>query len=483
VARDGKDLAARELLGSELNRLTALALAVCERHRRYRDYTRHDLHEALREVATSFPVYRSYVRAAEKEIDPADRVVITRTMGNALARRPDLPADLFDFLRQVLTLELTGDLETELVMRFQQLTGAVMAKGVEDTAFYRYARLLSLNEVGGDPAQFGAIVEGFHAQNARAAAEWPVAMLAGTTHDTKRSDDTRARISVLSEMPAEWEAALHRWAYLNERFRQDDAPDRNVEYFLYQTLVGAWPISLERVVSAMDKSIHEMKERTAWTRPDPGYDQAVRAFVESVVSNEPFVRDLETFLERLLPAARTASLATTLLRITSVGVPDIYQGSELWDERLVDPDNRRPVDFERRRALLATAASTTAEEALAETDSGLSKLFLLRAGLAARHRHPEAFQGGGYTPLSATGSRAGHLVAFQRGNDIVAIAPRLCLTLGSRPDDWADTALGLPSGNWCDAIAGSAWTGGRPLLARDLLTRFPVALLERVAAA
>jgi (1->4)-alpha-D-glucan 1-alpha-D-glucosylmutase len=355
----------------------------------------------------------------------------------------------------------------------------VMAKGVEDTAFYRYARLLSLNEVGGDPGHFGGTVEAFHADNADVAADWPTTMLGGTTHDTKRSEDTRARIAVLSEMPNEWEGALHRWAFMNERYRREDAPDRNVEYFLYQTLVGAWPISLDRLQAAMEKSIHEMKERTAWTRPDAAYDDAVRAFVEGVIGNKAFTADLQTFLERLLPAARVASLATTLLRLTAPGVPDVYQGAELWDERLVDPDNRSPVDFDLRRRLLDEAKELTAEQALAGNDSGLSKLFLLRAALQVRRRHPGAFRGGNYVPLEAAGSKAAHVVAFQRGDDVIAVAPRLCLTLGNGSEAWSDTTIALPRGNWCDGITGSAWSGGNTLQVRELLGRFPVALLER----
>ena len=284
-------------------------------------------------------------------------------------------------------------------------------------------------------------------------------------------------------MPDDWDGRVTRWANLNEAFLVPSAPTANVEYLLYQTLVGAWPISLDRLQAAMEKSIHEMKERTAWTHPDGDYDDAVRAFVEGVVGNEPFIGDLETFLERLLPAARTASLATTLLRLASPGVPDIYQGSELWDERLVDPDNRRPVDFELRRQLLAMAAGTTVEQTLAATDSGLSKLFLLRAALAVRRRHPDVFRGGSYVPLEATGSKAEHVVAFQRGSEIVAVAPRLCLSLGDRPEDWADTAIALPKGSWCDAIDGAAWSGGTAIPLRDLLDSFPVALLERASAA
>lgn len=480
VAREGKVLVMQEILGSELNRVTALALRVCEQHRRHRDHTRHDLHEALREIAASFPIYRTYVTTAGEEVAAADVVVITAAVADAVTRRPDLPADLFEFLADVFTVRVPGELEAELVMRFQQLTGAVMAKGVEDTAFYRHARLISLNEVGGDPGAFGTSVAEFHAQNAAIAQDWPESMLAGTTHDTKRSEDARARISVLSEMPSDWEAALHRWAFLNEPYRTGDAPDRNVEYLLYQTLVGTWPIELERLQGAMLKAIREQKEQTAWMRPDDHYERAVAGFVAGVHGNAEFRTDLEAFLESLLPAARASSLAGTLLRLTSPGIPDIYQGAELWDERLVDPDNRRPVDFPVRRALMAEVGALSAKDVLGRTGEGMPKLWLIRRALEARRRHPDAYgRSGAYQPLEAEGSKAEHAVAFLRGDAVVAVVPRLCLTLGQ---DWGDTTLDLPAGRWRDTLSEQIWSGGTHVALSALLARFPVALLERQAA-
>jgi (1->4)-alpha-D-glucan 1-alpha-D-glucosylmutase len=481
VAREGKVLVMQDILGSELNRVTALALRVCERHRRHRDHTRHDLHEALRETAASFPIYRTYVRAEAGEIAPEDVTALETAVNDARDRRPDLAPDLFEFLGDLMALRVTGDLESELVMRFQQLTGAVMAKGVEDTAFYRYARLISLNEVGGDPGIFGGTPDSFHAENAAVLRAWPTAMLAGSTHDTKRSEDARARISVLSEMPTDWESAVHRWAFMNEAHRSGDAPDRNTEYLLYQTLVGAWPIDLERLQAVMQKSVREQKERTAWTRPDDAYEAALTTFVERVHGSAEFRADLEAFLQRLIPAARQSSLATVLLRLTSPGVPDVYQGAELWDERLVDPDNRRPVDYERRRRLLAEVDGLTVDEVLSRSTEGLPKLYLLRRALEVRRRHVDAFgPDGGYRPLEAGGEKAAHLVSFLRGEQVLTVVPRLCLTLG---EDWGDTAIELPDGRWCDAFTGQPWDAGEPVLVSRLLGRFPVAMLEREAAA
>jgi (1->4)-alpha-D-glucan 1-alpha-D-glucosylmutase len=302
-------------------------------------------------------------------------------------------------------------------------------------------------------------------------------MMAGTTHDTKRSEDARARISVLSEMPGDWEAALHRWAFMNERFRTGDAPDRNTEYFLYQTLVGAWPIDLPRLKVVMQKSIREQKQQTSWTRPDEAYEAAVVAFLEGVHGNREFRDDLEGFLVPLVAAARNSALAGTLLRLTAPGVPDTYQGAELWDERLVDPDNRSAVDFERRRALLDELEALTPEETLAHRETGTSKLSVLRRGLEMRRRHPEAFgRDGGYRPVEATGEKAAHVVAFLRGETALTVVPRLCLTLGG---DWADTAVRLPDGGWCDAFTGDRWDGGGDVPVGRVLGRFPVALLER----
>lgn len=477
VARESKVLIMQEILGSELNRVTALALQVCERHRRHRDHTRHDLHEALREIAASFPVYRTYVRPSPAEVAPEDRDALDMAVTDARDRRPDLAPDLFDFLGDVLSNRVTGDLEAELVLRFQQFTGAVMAKGVEDTAYYRFARLLSLNEVGGDPGIFGASVEDFHAENAAAAAAWPETMLCGTTHDTKRSEDARSRISVLSEMPGDWEAALHRWAFMNEGFRTGDAPDRNAEYFLCQTLVGAWPIELERLQVVMQKSMREQKQQTSWTRPDEAYEAAVATFVEGVHGNPEFRADLETFLVPVITAARSSSLAGTLLRLTSPGVPDTYQGAELWDERLVDPDNRRPVDFDRRRALLDQVEALTPEDALARLDEALPKLLVMRRGLEARRRHPEAYgRDGSYRPIEATGEKAAHVVAFLRAETALTVVPRLCFALAG---EWGNSALPLPAGRWCDAFTGERWDGDATVPLRALLGRFPVALLER----
>ncbi|HEV7515217.1 MAG TPA: hypothetical protein VGR07_02850, partial [Thermoanaerobaculia bacterium] len=395
----------------------------------------------------------------------------------ARERRPDLSGDLFDFLRDLLNLTVSGEVEGELAMRFQQLTGPVMAKGVEDTAFYTFLRLTSLNEVGGDPGRFGVSPAEFHRACQAAQERWPESMLATSTHDTKRSEDVRARLDLLSEIPEEWAAAVRRWISGNERHWQGVSPDRSAEYLLYQTLVGAWPIDPERLWTYLEKALREAKRKTSWTRPDPAYEESVRGFALGVLEDSAFRADLEAFVAPLVAPGRIHSLAQVLLKLTAPGVPDFYQGSELWDLSLVDPDNRRPVDYELRQRLLADlAGNPTPEAILARMDEGLPKLWLIRQGLHLRRRFPELFgRGATYRSLPVHGARAEHAVAFTRGEGVVTLVPRLVMKLGG---DWGETAVDLPAGRFRNELTGEEVDGGeRPVAA--LLARFPVALLCR----
>ncbi|MBV8817692.1 MAG: malto-oligosyltrehalose synthase, partial [Acidobacteriaceae bacterium] len=339
-------------LGSDVNRLTAEFLEVCEGHRCYRDYTRHEIHHALREVIASFPVYRTYVEAQVGRKTPDDERYVQEAIAESKKHRPDLPADLFDFIGQVLLLKVRGDRESEFVMRFQQFSGPAMAKGVEDTTFYVYNRLVSLNEVGCDPGVFGMPIQKFHELSAESFHHWPQAMLATSTHDTKRSEDVRARINLLSEIPAQWTDAVRRWAAHNERHKRDGWPDRNMEYLFYQTLFGAWPVSKDRMSNYMEKSSREAKTHTSWTEKNAKYDEALQAFIGAAYADEEFLHDIEAFTAPLIWPGRVNALAQALLRMTAPGIPDQYQGSEIWDLSLVDPDNRRPVDYDVRRKLL-----------------------------------------------------------------------------------------------------------------------------------
>lgn len=492
MVREKKLLVLRELLASDVNRLGEVFMQVCERHRRFRDFTRFELREIVRELAADFPVYRTYVRPAglksdqrsdQPEVSEQDVHWIDEAFGRTREHRPDLPADLFDFFRDLLLLRTGGEPggpEEELVLRFQQLTGPAMAKGVEDTAFYNFHRLAALNEVGGDPGRFGIPLAEFHQACAATQERWPRTMTATSTHDTKRSEDVRARLFLLSEIPERWGEAVRRWTELAERHRTDGLPDRNAEYLLWQTLVGAWPIDVDRAAAYMEKAVREAKAATAWTRTDEAYEEALRRFVGGVLADPEITADLEAFVEPLVAPGRMSSLSLTLLRLTCPGIPDTYQGSELWDLSLVDPDNRRPVDYELRRRLLnELKQGLSPEEILARMDEGLPKLWLLRQGLHLRRRRPEAFgPEGGYLQLPVRGPRAEHAVAFTRGGAVAAIAPRLVLRLGG---DWGATVVDLPEGRWRNVLTAEEVAGGESRLGR-LLERYPVALLERLGA-
>jgi (1->4)-alpha-D-glucan 1-alpha-D-glucosylmutase len=475
VVWEKKHLVMREVLSSEVERLTALAVRVCEGHRRYRDYTRHDLHEVITELIAAFPVYRTYVVAGTPP-SPADTAHVMTALQATKARRPDLDAELCDFLGELVLGRHRGQAEDELVARFQQLTGPVMAKGVEDTAFYTYNRLVALNEVGGDPGRFGTSVEEFHRTNAGTASAWPETLLATSTHDTKRSEDVRARIALLSEIPEDFAEAVARWSSLNKAHRSPTLRDRNMEWLLYQTLVGAWPLPLERARAYAEKAAKEAKVHTSWVDPNPAYDRSVRIFVERLYGNEEFQADLGAFAASLVTPGRINSLAQTALRLTCPGVPDTYQGTELWDLSLVDPDNRRPVDWELRRRLLDEAEQLSPAQAWARLDEGLPKLLLIQRALRLRWRRLQCFAGS-YEPLRAEGQRAPHLVAFARGGEVLTAVPRLVMGLGG---DWADTTLSLPPGRWADVLDGGERIFEDAVPVADLLAPFPVAILERV---
>ncbi|HEX2295520.1 MAG TPA: malto-oligosyltrehalose synthase [Actinomycetota bacterium] len=464
----------REVLASDVERLTALLVEVSENHRRYRDYTRHELREAVRETIAAFPVYRTYLDTRTRTASPQDVAHVQEAIEEAAARRPDLAPELFGFLCDVLLMrhpaEAAGRIEDEFVLRFQQTTGPVMAKGVEDTVFYNFNRMAALNEVGSDLGCFGIALEAFHDRAARVQERWPLTMLATSTHDTKRSEDVRARLDLLSEIPARWADAAMRWRSLNERHRAGGIPDRNAEYLLYQTLVGAWPLAPDRAVAYMEKASKEAKAHTSWTDPSPEYDEGLARFVRAVLDDREFVADLEELVEPLVEPGRVNSLAQTAIKLTHPGVPDTYQGTELWDLSLVDPDNRRPVDYELRTRLLDEATAGDAASALARMDEGLPKLLLIHKVLALRARDPEAFGAdSSYEALWATGPRARHVVAFTRGGRVLTVAPRLTLTLEG---EWRGTTLALPAGDWTDELTGTTFSGVVPV--EELLDGFPV---------
>ncbi len=487
VSHEAKLEIMAEDLATEVERLTAGLADICERHRRQRDYTRRELRESLREVLAALAVYRCYPRPGH-EATFADRAKVAAAVTAARQRRPDLDAELFDFIGSLLVLRYDGDQEAAFAVRFAQVSAPVMAKGVEDTAFYRYQPLICLNEVGGDPARFGGTLADFHDAMRYAVLHWPDAMLTLSTHDTKRSGDMRARISVLSELPGAWNAAVERWSAHNDRHKARGGrhgrggwPDRGAEHLLYQTLVGAWPIGADRVQAFMTKAVREAKLHTTWTDPQEGYERALSDFIAAVLADEAFVAMVGEFLaaHHLVARGRLNSLAQVALLLTCPGVPDLYQGTEIWDLSLVDPDNRRPVDYQAREALLTELAEATPAEALARDSEGGSKIWLISKLLAHRRAVPAAYdRTSGYEPLKVSGEFADRFIAFTRSGGSCVIVPRLAT---GTPDPWTGTEVTLPPGTWVSALNGERFSGGA-VSAAALLRWFPVQILALEAA-
>ena len=462
-------------LAPDLERLTSLLVDICERDRHQRDRTRRELQEAIREIAAAMTVYRTYVRPGPAGEN--DRRRVTLAVEEAARQRPEIDTELLGFIGELLLMEHEVDLDAEFGARFQQFTPAVMAKGVEDTVFYRYNRLVSLNEVGGDPGTFGRPVEGFHEYCSRIATQWPATMLTLSTHDTKRSAEVRARLNLLSEIPLEWGAAVKAWADHNERYRSQGYPDRNIEYLIYQTLVGTWPIDVSRLTEFLQKAAREGKVHTSWVSPIAVYEDALTQFATNLMADAEFLGELQVFIGRnqLVALGRIGTLAQTTLLLTCPGVPDLYQGSETWDLSLVDPDNRRPVDYEYRRRLLSDVRDADPGQVLARADDGAPKLWLIARLLEQRQRRPQLFESSSYVPLAALGTKARHVVSFVR-DQLLVIVPRLLIGLGG---DWGDTTIELPSGIWKDLLTGEDQEGGVPISLSNILQAFPVAVLAK----
>ena len=476
LAYEKKHLVMRQILGSDVNTLTALLLEIAEGHRRHRDYNRGQVHQAIREIAACFPVYRTYVQAEEQEISDADIRYIEKAVGRARENRQDLGADLFDFILDILLLRITGELESTFVMRFQQFTAPVMAKGVEDTAFYIFNRLVSLNEVGGTPARFGQSVLQFHEHNSEVQRHWPNALLTLSTHDTKRSEDVRSRLNVLSEIPEQWLSSVRDWMSCNAQYKQSGYPEFNTEYLLYQTLVGAWPIDKQRIHDYMKKAVREAKMYTAWTDQNNEYEDALAGFIDALYTDESFMDKVKSFVETIKTAGYMNSLAQTLLKCTAPGIPDIYQGTELWDHSLVDPDNRRSVDFKMRRNRFKTVKKLDAVRALKKMQDGTVKLWLISRVLQIRSQYPKAFGPEGvYDAMAAEGEHADNFIAFERGKRIVVLVPRWWM---SRSGEWPQTRFVLPEGQWHNALTGDNWQSGSHAVS-GLLASFPLGLFIR----
>lgn len=453
-------------LAAELHNLTSILARLCALRRRQRDHTRRSLRETLSEVIAAFPVYRAYVSPGA-EPSPSDRDHIRIAVEQANRRTPELDGELLQLVAQLALGRLDGELEAEFTRRFQQLTAPVMAKGAEDTAFYRYNRMLSLNEVGGDPGVFGIDAATFHSRTADMARHWPESMLTIGTHDTKRSADVRSRLNVLSEIPDEWERAVTHWMDINHQHRGDGIPEPNTEYHLYQTLVGAWPIDAARLRQYMEKAIREAKTHTSWMSPEPTYETAVDRFVVEALDDGEFMSSLRSFLDdnELIARGRSNSLRQLGLLLTCPGTPDVYQGSELWDLSLVDPDNRRPVDFDQRRKMLSKSGVPQWSR-LSTDDVGEAKLWLTHRLLHARRVD------GSYEPLETSGPRAGEVVAYRSG-EMVAVVP---VRTGTR---WIGTNVVVPPGRWHNLLTDRAIDEGS-LDVAELLGPAPLAVLAGV---
>lgn len=524
LAYEAKKLIMHKSLACELNVLANRLTRIASASRDTCDFTLNGLRDALMEVVACFPVYRSYV--AYGHLSAGDRRYIAWAVAAAKKRSPDADSGIYDFLQAVLTTDIARGRNVffrervhDFAMKFQQVSPPVMAKGVEDTALYRYHRLISLNDVGGDPSRFGISVAAFHAATRASASRWPHSLLATSTHDSKRSEDVRARLNVLSEMPTAWKQILTRWSRMNRgRKRVIDgmeAPSRNDEYLLYQTLVGTWPLTQPdeaalsdyriRIVAYVIKALRESKEHSSWINVNIDYENASSAFVQALLApgkNNLFLVDFASLVQPIALRGLLNSLAQTLIKLVSPGVPDIYQGCELWQFNLVDPDNRRPVDFAHRRKLLAEVKSLVEgvppgqwpqrlQPLVADMADGRVKLYTIWQSLALRARWPEVFRDGDYLPLMVRGEHAVHACAFARrfGNRaMIALVPRLpTRLLGERnilpmgAEVWGDTALEVPSElaglKWNNVFTGERYMATNKFKLGRLLAYFPICLL------
>jgi len=519
VVYESKKLIIETALSGEVAVLSRRLDRISEQHRWSRDFTLNSLTAALEEVIASFPVYRSYLRPETGAVTDADRQHILTAVRRTKRRNPSVSGSIYDFIASVLLLEHPAGLTEEeraeradFVLRFQQLTAPVMAKGFEDTALYRYYPLASLNEVGGEPDAFGISVEVFHEWNRQRQAQWPDAMSASSTHDAKRSEDARARIAVLSEIPDEWEQAIKRWYQMNSGARKqvedNEVPDPNEEYLLYQTLLGIWPDEpldgnrgefIKRIQQYMDKAVKEAKIHTSWMNVNEEHDRALSEFLKIILTKgHEFVADITEFQVHIARAGMLNALSQTILKIALPGAPDFYQGSELWNLSLVDPDNRRPVDYECRRAMLAKLRESarcdplaTVTHLLKDMRNGAIKMYLIYRAMEFRRAHPELFMRGEYVPLAVTGERANHVIAFARVHEdkrVIIMCGRFFMSLPKAPplpvdpNVWRGTFVesGEQSSRaMTDLITGQtiSLAGGRVTL-EEAFAQMPIAMLH-----
>lgn len=499
-ARDAKRATMRSSLSSEIHMLSQRLERIAMNDRRSRDFTLPMLHRAVAETIAAFPVYRTYIRP-DGAREPNDEHIIRRATRLAQRRNPELVPAVFEFLRDVLLLAREPAdpddhaARVQFAMRFQQITGPVMAKSVEDTAFYTYLRFVALNEVGGGPERFGTTIAELHAANELRRARWPRTMTATSTHDTKRGEDVRARLAVLTELPETWARWVQEWLAIasdhTTTIEEEVAPSVADQYLFFQTALGAYPLAggtdtfIARLTEYAVKAAREAKQHTSWLAPDDAYEKALKDFICNMFALEAFDTSLETAADAIAPYGVSNSLGQVVLKVASPGVPDTYQGSELWDLRLVDPDNRGPVDYGERRALAKSldAGDVRPKELLASYRDGRVKLHVLRAGLRLRREMPKTFLEGDYVPIDA----GEDVVAFSRNHaegSVIAVVTRhpYRVTGGRAPfavdDVWGARTLPIPRGEWRDALTGKVHVvedDGLP--AAKLFEQLPVSLL------
>ena len=473
LVREKKRAIVESTFAAEHGRLAHAALNIARKDWKTRDLSPHQLREALARLIVALPVYRTYRTLNTLHDD--DKRILAEAIHSVRIGSPEIDPATLDFLGALFSKPRLSQAEAHFIAEWQQLTPAVMAKGVEDTTFYCFDRLVSCNEVGSQPTLVGISADRFHEFCHSLSDRWPHNLLATSTHDNKRSEDVRSRISILSEIPERWAEALHLWSQMNAPAWRNHAPDRHAEYLLYQTLIGAWPIDRARCWQYMLKACREAKINTSWHEPNTAYEESVHGFVDGVFGSAGFLASLERFIEPLILPGRINSLAQILIKMVAPGVPDFYQGTELWDLSLVDPDNRRAVDFELRTALVERARLLSAADVLADWDSGLPKLWMTTRVLGIRRERSDDFSDRSkYQPLVAQGTHLGSLLAFRRGENLIAVVPRYTLTLGG---EWTDTRLPLPGGLWRNCFTDALLQ--REVTPQLLFEDFPVALLIR----
>ncbi len=501
-------------MASELNALGRDAGRVARQNPMTQDFTKTVLQRAIKQIVACFPVYRTYIEF-DSDQDSADRRDLEWAFSQARRHDPNIDPSVFDFLHDLLSGRLTAKPKSgfnrtsvlRLAMKLQQYSGPVMAKGLEDTAFYRYNRFIALNEVGGEPERFGITAGAFHKANAQRARRWPGAMLATSTHDTKRGEDVRARLAVLADMPEEWTRQVHGWSRLIRARRgeieNNAPPDRNDEYLLYQLLVGSWPVELlespdpegleaygDRLRVALEKSMRESKLHSNWSSPDTAYEEAMQSFARAALDpgRAGFLASFLPFAQRVARLGVQNSLIQAVLKLTVPGMPDIYQGCEMWDLSLVDPDNRRPVDYELRASALEALQPAlerdprgTLRDLLVNWSDGRIKLAVVTMLLRLRAAHPALFAEGSYEHLTVTGEKAGQALGFVRGLGNVQVAVLVAPYPGLREadPDWKGSVATLPEGDWRDLFSGATFAGGQDAPLGALFDLLPAAVLVR----